>query len=91
MNGTRPDERLMSKSTISDRSSAITSYIACTTAGVLTVASTIEWNVRMGGSFAPSPAAAARAICRCSVVVNRHVCSPAFAAKELYLNGLYSG
>ena len=52
-NGTSPDVRLMSKSTSSDRSSAMTSYRLLTTAAVLTVASTSEWNVVTGGSCDP--------------------------------------
>jgi aconitate hydratase 2/2-methylisocitrate dehydratase len=75
----------------SSRKSATTSYSAWTTAGVLTVASTSEWNVKIGGSSELRPASATRIICRCRAVVSRHVCRPALAANELYLNGLYSG
>ncbi len=62
-----------------------------TTARVLTVESTTDWNVSTGGSSASRPPATASAICRCSSRVSSDDWRAALTGNELYLKGLNSG
>ena len=56
-----------------------------TTAGVLTVASTTDWNASNGGSLPMLPFASARAKDRTSRVDTTWLWYAAFAGNELYL------
>ena len=61
-------------------------------AGVLTVASTSDWNVSTGGNCASRPSPPARVDALLQVARDRRRSgAPALAGNELYLNGLYSG
>ena len=60
-------------------------------ARVLTVKSTTDWKVRIGGRRSSRPSRAARATRSCRATVRRCDWRAPLTGKELYLNGLNSG